>query len=374
MKQPIVALQHCRAYSAGHIDPVLQQIWDAAVMPDLFGKRVLVKPNILSDAPPSKAVTTHPEVLASLLRLLLDLGAKPMVGDSPAIHTASFTGRRSGLRTVCDELGVPWADFLDGTAETAETVSGRNRIYRVSRHALECDCIVSVPKLKTHKLMFYTGAVKNLMGVIPALGKSSCHLKYRNSRSFARFLAELCSALPPVIAVADGITAMEGPGPNSGFPRTLGMLASSADCAALDVAASAGMGYDPREVPLCRAMHAGSLTLALSPGDITYPLHTPEQFAPGDFKLIDTAQRDIPLWNFIGPRILRLLSRQEGPAVMPERCIACGKCALICPNGSAAEHAAGEYRINLRTCIRCWCCHEVCPADAVAAIHPGKQH
>jgi len=364
--QPVVAVTSCRKYRKEEVKKALDTVWREAGMPPLRGKQVLVKPNILTDSPPEQAVTTHPVVFQCVLELLLDLGAFPKAGDSPAVHTASFTGEVSGLRSVCRTLDIPWVDFLDGSIDAEMDMGKKSIRLPVSRHAAESDIILSVPKMKNHQLMLITGAVKNLFGAVPAFHKSPYHLKYRDRSSFGDFIARLVTVLPPVISVMDGIIAMEGAGPNSGTPRLAGYLLASADPGALDVAASVIMGYDPRIIPACISMHRLGLTKAKTDRDIAFPLLTAKEAALKDFHKVDAYRRSRPLWDMVAPRLFRWFSRPKASVSIDKtRCISCGKCAMICPNGSASGSSTDGYSINRKTCIRCYCCHEICPADAV---------
>jgi uncharacterized protein (DUF362 family) len=47
------------------------------------GDRVLIKLNLLAAKPPEAAVTTHPSVVKTVVRMVQELGAVPIVGDSP---------------------------------------------------------------------------------------------------------------------------------------------------------------------------------------------------------------------------------------------------------------------------------------------------
>ncbi len=49
------------------------------------GSRVLIKPNMLAGKAPEKAVTTHPEVVRAVIRLVKAAGGIPTVGDSNAL-------------------------------------------------------------------------------------------------------------------------------------------------------------------------------------------------------------------------------------------------------------------------------------------------
>ncbi|MBN1496340.1 MAG: DUF362 domain-containing protein, partial [Spirochaetes bacterium] len=63
---------------------VVGEIFDLFPLP-YRGKRVLVKPNILSGNPPEKAVTTHPALVRAVVAHLARQGAEVMVGDNPGV-------------------------------------------------------------------------------------------------------------------------------------------------------------------------------------------------------------------------------------------------------------------------------------------------
>jgi len=47
-----------------------------------------------------------------------------------------------------------------------------------------------------------------------------------------------------------------------------------------------------------------------------------------------------------------------------ETCTGCGFCARHCP-AEAIALVDGRARMDTHACIRCYCCHELCPEDAV---------
>ncbi|WP_394328180.1 indolepyruvate ferredoxin oxidoreductase subunit alpha [Caldicoprobacter faecalis] len=49
---------------------------------------------------------------------------------------------------------------------------------------------------------------------------------------------------------------------------------------------------------------------------------------------------------------------------MYDACAGCGDCARYCPP-KAIKMMEGKPRIDLNTCIRCYCCQELCPHKAV---------
>ena len=45
----------------------------------------------------------------------------------------------------------------------------------VAKPVIDADVVISLPKLKTHALTLYTGAIKNMYGTIPGGRKSKIH-------------------------------------------------------------------------------------------------------------------------------------------------------------------------------------------------------
>ena len=76
---------------------------------------------------------------------------------------------------------------------------------------------MSVPKLKTHGLTRYTGAIKNMFGSIPANGKKNVHLLAPKNRSMAQALVDVYEMVQPHITIMDAVIGMEG---NDLMPET----------------------------------------------------------------------------------------------------------------------------------------------------------
>lgn len=89
----IVAVRKCREYELQEITNLITEIYEVCQGPEVTGKKVLLKPNILTDSDPSKAIVTHPVVVEAMIRFLQSRGAEVAVGDSPAVHTRTFRGK-----------------------------------------------------------------------------------------------------------------------------------------------------------------------------------------------------------------------------------------------------------------------------------------
>ena len=372
--RPSVAITRCSTYSEADLDKSMKEICEAASMPDVAGKKVLLKPNILSDSAPEKAITTRPEVLRSLIRILYAQGAaQVLVGDSPGVHGPNFIPKTSGIVQVCSEEGAQWGEFAKDPVmhHIPGTYGLKLPLPKVMDNV---DLIFSVAKMKTHQLMYATGSVKNLFGMVAGLHKSSCHMLYPTRESFARMLAGLYAVVKPHFAIMDAVVSMEGPGPAGGSPRHTGLLLASSDCTALDAAQAIIMGYDPFSLPLVKELHDRRLSQWRSLEEISYPLLAASGLVLPDFKRIKQQERTSLFNSLIGPLFTRYFKfrhqrHEPKPLFDPEKCIGCGRCVKICPGKALALDTKQKIVADYSACIRCYCCHEVCPADAITIEH-----
>jgi uncharacterized protein (DUF362 family)/Pyruvate/2-oxoacid:ferredoxin oxidoreductase delta subunit len=366
-----VAIVRCRAYESEQVYAALRLAVEAASSLDVSGKTVLLKPNIVFDSPPEKAIVTHPVFLEAAIRLVRDLGAsRILVGDSPGLQGPNFSARLSGLGAVTERMGAEWVDFTREKYSLPCPGGKTVRRFSVTAAVREADCIISLPKLKTHQLMYYTGAMKNLFGLIPSAAKSPMHVRYPGREAFASMIVDLNLAAKPHYALMDAIVGMEGPGPGSGDPRPVGLILASANLLALDIAASGIIGYPPLEIPIAREALNRRVWLK-SPSEIRYPLLKAEDLRIGDFRKIPLKKSGAQLTEFLLPRAFRKFRERLTPRPVIDRsvCLRCGDCARIC--GSRAITLSGEgkekqVRVDYSACIRCYCCHEICPVKAIA--------
>jgi uncharacterized protein (DUF362 family)/Pyruvate/2-oxoacid:ferredoxin oxidoreductase delta subunit len=323
------------------------------------GDRVLIKPNLLKGRPPQAAVTTHPEIVRSAIRLVRDAGGLASVGDSPGI---------GDLRRVCEKAGVLEVIEQEGAtlAEFDETVSVRNRGrfqgFELARAAVEADAIINLPKLKTHGMTTLTGAVKNLFGCIPGKRKVQWHFRTGvDHGSFMRMLVELGSLLKPRLTIMDAVVGMEGNGPGSGDPRRIGVIIASADAVAVDVVSGMVVGVSPEALPVVAAAAAAGIGTS----------------CPEDIRIVGDPLADVRIKKFrIPPRehlewrlpewMRRTLKNAltTRPLIGHRSCIRCGICQGHCPQRAISNHD-GKLAINYRACIRCFCCQEFCPRGAI---------
>ena len=368
-----VSILSCKEYNADLILKKMNEAWIACGGKDalnLSGKRVLLKPNILLDAKIEKVATTHPEFLRAAIRFVKLQGAEKIyVGDSPGFQKPGFSAKKCGLGAVCRDENVEFYDFSKKSIKIPCINGEKVKQFTVCDILNKIDNIISLPKLKTHQLMYYTGAVKNQFGLIPGLLKSSFHMQFPSRDSFASMILDLHLAVKPSFAFMDGIVSMEGPGPGNGFPKKTNLILSSSNFVALDTVASRIIGYDPDIIPILKNAYSRGIGLE-SKNDADILGLTIQEAKIHDFQKIKLTGSENQLKDLLIPSFIKEIwdNIKPKPFFSKSRCIKCGACIKICPATALKIINPKEKNmisIDYNKCIRCFCCHEICPEDAI---------
>ena len=116
-----VAIQKCEEYDFEAVFQSLRRMAELVPPPDVSGKTVLLKPNILSPKKPEHAVCTHPVVVGAAVKLFKELGAaRVIVGESPATANPVAAAKSTGMYKQVTENGGEWVDFSGGVSVPCE--------------------------------------------------------------------------------------------------------------------------------------------------------------------------------------------------------------------------------------------------------------
>ncbi len=363
----VVSLSKLNSYNFKDVKEALDKIFSLAGGIESLkskGRKVLLKPNMLMGAHPDEAVTTHPAVFEAAASLFLDHGFTVSAGDSPAVESVHSVAEKCGIAQAARRLSVPIADFKDTVS--IDSPFGRiTRKFNIAKAVIDNDIIVSIAKLKTHKQMYYTGAVKNIFGVISGLEKSKFHFRFVERKYFAGMIADLHDIVAPSFAIMDAVVSMEGDGPRNGSPVHTDFIGASFDPLALDCVCAELIGYKSDDIPILYEMkkRRDSLEIEINGDDVS-------SLKPSSFKLVEKVTDIAFLRKILNCRIYNLIRNVFIPAPsIGSKCVLCMKCFSICsPQAiSVKQSKSGKHlQVDLSKCIRCYCCHEVCAFDAMA--------
>jgi len=360
---PRVALVAAADYQRTSVEQALERLMRelggmaAFVQP---GQKVLIKPNMLAGKTPDKAVTTHPEIVRSVIRMAQAAGGIVSVGDSPGIGTPEEVARHCGIMEVIEETGARFAPFCDSVR--VGPVGRTFRQLELAQDIMDAEVIINLPKLKTHGMMGLTCGVKNLFGAVVGMRKPALHLQAGADKSlFALMLLELAEHIRPALTIVDAIVGMEGNGPGSGDPVAIGALLAGTDAMAVDSVATRLVGMTTADVWTQRLAqqtqrHGSQLADVELLGDPIEHLAVPR---------IRPAQSADMVWGlpqWLHSPLRRSLSAR--PYADHHLCRKCGLCVKHCPpKAMHLEH--GRVHIDYRRCIECFCCQELCPYGAL---------
>ena len=371
-----VSIVKCSSYEQSEVKAAMDRLFDGIDALDFIrpGMTVAIKVNLVSAMKPEKGATTHPALVAELCRRISDLGATPVVGDSPG---GPFTGIY--LKGVYSSTGMHDVERAGGklnsnfeTCRCEDFPEGavlKNFTY--SSWLAEADCIINFAKLKTHGMMSLSAAVKNLFGAIPGTIKPEYHYRFPNSRDFANMLIDIDEFLKPSLSIVDGVVGMEGNGPTQGKARQIGIIAASRSPYDLDAVCADVIGLSADRVPTIELANERGLGKRLCDVEV---VGDADYVKIDDF---DNIERPNDVEFFTG--LLGLKGKffnriakwalSTRPKLKSSECVGCKKCEGICP-AKAITMKNARPKIDRDVCIRCFCCQEFCPKGALKVHRP----
>ena len=368
--RPTVAVVRCPDYTEKSVYSSIKRAIELLGGMDRFfsdGQRILLKPNLCLPEPPERAITTHPEIVRQLARILKELNCQITVGDNPVgmVDTMRLDHiwKTTGMERVAQELGLTRSYLFDDLQRYVCNINGSEQEFYLSSELFGFDGIINLPKFKTHTLMTFTGAVKNLFGLLPGNTKRILHCNLPEHDGFAQLLLNLHHTVRPCLSITDAVAALEGDGPGSGGRRRdMHLLLASDNCIALDILSSRLMNIHPSEVPVNR--------VAVDMG-----------YYPFDYYDMDIVGEDIdrcidedfvlPNTRYYNRNVVKKIFTfaKTGVRIDPGSCRLCGLCKENCPT-NAIEEQSGYMQIIGPKCISCMTCHEICPHEAVRIERP----
>lgn len=367
-----VCVSACSEYDIEKLDAIIEEQCTVLGLSEYITKgcSVVIKPNLVIRRRPEEATTTHPEVVAAVIRAVKRRGAgKITVAESSgglynkAVMSAIY--QTCGITDICAREGAE----LNTSDFTAIPLTHPSAVlchqFGVITPIVNADVFINIGKLKTHCMTGLSGAVKNLFGCMPGLSKPEMHCQYPEKSDFQQMLVDLCTLVKPQLSFLDAIECMEGDGPSGGSPRFMGAVIGGRNPFAMDIVACRLINMNPDKVFMLRhGMERGLCPKSLDEVELRGSI---DGLIVKDFRHPRSKNTDFldSIPGFLRPIAKKgeqILSPR--PVIRTKSCVGCGKCAESCPQHTILI-ANKKAEIDYSKCIRCYCCHEMCPIRAI---------
>ena len=230
------------------------------------GAVVVVKPNMSWDRSPEYAANTNPAVVATVVAMCFEAGAKRVNVFDNTCNTAERCYANSGVRDAAAQKGAKVYYFdnwnvVKAHFEYKSSMEG----WPIARDAVECDTFINCPILKHHGSTNLTLGMKNLMGVCGA-NRGLMHV------DLGKKIFEVADFIKPDLTIIDAYRYLKNNGPSGGNFADVMLLETviaSADFVLADVYAARLVDKDPNTVPyIAQAIDRGQGKAHYSDKDI----------------------------------------------------------------------------------------------------------
>jgi len=209
----------------------------------LTKERVLIKPNITTMRPASTGITTDPTIVEGIIRFLKDQGVNEIAIGEGGGCDITEAYKELGFTDIASRYNV---QLIDVNREEGVLVRVPQpsflRHFWIAKPILGYDCLMSVPKLKTHAGEWkVTLSMKNMMGILVAGKRGEIHREDRG-------IVDLLQVIKPNLTVIDGLIAGEGH-EIYGKPVKMNLVIAGRDFVATDAVGATVMDFSPEEIP-----------------------------------------------------------------------------------------------------------------------------
>jgi uncharacterized protein (DUF362 family) len=215
---------------------------------------VVVKPNAGHMGPPESSVDTNPDLVAAVIRELRKAEPKEIIlAEASAIGCNTIDCfKASGIGEAAEKAGIDRIIDIKTDPDLIQMPirDARSDLKHISlpRFLIEADHIVNLPIFKSHVSMVFTGALKNIKGVV----QDKVHYLMHQT-NLADAMMDLWSVVRADLSIVDLIRPMEGFGPHSGHPADFGCIVAGKDPVAVDATVCRMVGLDINKVDYFRA-------------------------------------------------------------------------------------------------------------------------
>ncbi|HMJ14273.1 MAG TPA: DUF362 domain-containing protein [Polyangiaceae bacterium] len=215
------------------------------------GDIVAIKPNIGWDRMPVHAANTNPAVVAEVVRLAFEAGAKKVIVTDASCNEPNRCFQRSGIWRSTYALG---ATVIIPAAHRFREVRMKGDVldqWPVYTPLVNADKVINVPVAKHHNLSKYTAAMKNWYGLLGGR-------RNRLHQNIDVSIADLATFMRPTLTIVDATRVLLRNGPQGGNiddARDMHQVIASLDEVAVDAYGCTLIGEKPENVKYLKLGH-----------------------------------------------------------------------------------------------------------------------
>lgn len=208
------------------------------------GDVVWVKPNMAWDRAPEFAANTNPDLVATLVRLCFEAGAKAVKVGDKTCNDNKKSYPASGIEAAAKAAGAEIVYLDDNRFKEVELKGKRLDKWLVYPDIIEADLVINAPVVKHHAIAKATLCMKNYMGVVSG-ERGKWH------QDIGTCLSDITAFMKPRLCVLDAIRILTANGPTGGNlddVKRMNTVAAGTDIVALDAFGAELLGHKPEEI------------------------------------------------------------------------------------------------------------------------------
>ncbi len=174
------------------------------------GDVVVVKPNMGWDRTPEQAACTNPEVVATVVKMAYEAGAKKVKVFDRTCHDPRRCYVSSGIEAAAKAAGAEVSHIEERRFKEVAIPNGEAiKSWPLYLDALEADKVINVPIAKHHGLSKLTLGMKNVMGLMGGA-------RNRAHQNLDVTLCDLATVFKPCLTILDAVRILTNHGPVGG--------------------------------------------------------------------------------------------------------------------------------------------------------------
>lgn len=204
-------------------------------------KHIVIKPNMCYYWDYSTGETTDPRMVSAVIDFIRDcLGKDVSVivaeADASAMKT-KYAFKALGYEKLSRMKHVSLVNLSHGDIVDAKVKVGDEEfVLPINTLLLNADLVINMPKIKTHEVVGFTCALKNMFGAIAKPRKYAYH------KRLSHVIVAANKIMRSDVTIVDGIIA------RGSCPRKLGVIIAGDNPLATDFVAAEIAGFNPRRI------------------------------------------------------------------------------------------------------------------------------